>query len=141
VNVFLDNGFISTSKLPAVYPGGTFDAPLGVDNGVAIERRLVNRLTELSGVFSKTQKVHYEIALKVENKKKIRENITVVENVPVSQDERIKVVIEIPRHEELAPDAKGILTWEFSLAPGERREFKLQYYVEFPPQINVAGLE
>jgi uncharacterized protein (TIGR02231 family) len=141
VNVFLDNSFVNSAKLPAVFPGDTFNASLGVDNAVSVERRLLNRVTEVSGVFSKTRKVRYTIAFKVENKKREAHTLSVFEGIPVSQDEKVKVMIEVPKAEENVPDANGIFTWHFRLAPGERREFRLQYVVESPTELNVGGLD
>ena len=140
-SVYVDNGFVSTSKLAAVMPGEKFDAFLGADNGVHIERKLVNKVTEVSGLFSKTRKTRYEILITAQNRKKIAERLSIRENVPVSQDERVKVEITAPRPEEAAPDAGGIITWQIRLAPGEKREIKVQYSIEAPADLSVGGLE
>ena len=141
MSVYVDNGFVSTSRLPSVMPGERFDAFLGADNGVHIERKLLNRVTEVSGLFSKTRKIRYEILIIAENRKKTAQTLSLKENVPVSQDERVKVEIALPRPEEAAPDATGIITWQLKLAPGERREIKVQYSVEAPADLAVGGLE
>lgn len=140
-NVFLDNSFVATSKLPAVLPGETFDAFLGVDNGVRVERKLLNRLTEVSGLFSKSRKVSFNILITAENRKKTAATLAVQENVPMSQDERVKVTIVAPGPEEVLPDANGILTWNLQLSPGQKREIRVQYSVEAPAEMNVGGLE
>jgi hypothetical protein len=88
---------LATSKLPAVLPGETFDAFLGVDNGVRVERKLLNRLTEVSGLFSKTRKVNYDILIVAENRKKTSAVLSIQENVPISQDDRVKVTIAAPK--------------------------------------------
>jgi hypothetical protein len=141
MSVYLDNSFISTSKLPAVLPGESFDAYLGIDNGVRVERRFINRLNETSGLFSKTRKTTYDILIIAENRKKHIETISVQENIPVSQDERVKVTILAPKPEEAVPDNNGIITWKMTLAPGERREIRLQYAVESPVDLNIGGLD
>ena len=141
MSVYVDNGFVSISKLPAVMPGEKFDAFLGADNGVHIERKLLNRVTEVSGLFSKTRKTRYEILIIAENRKKLPQTLSIRENVPVSQDERVKVEIILPRPEEAAPDANGIITWQLRLVPGERKEIKVQYSIEAPIGLTVGGLE
>jgi hypothetical protein len=141
MSVFLDNGFVATSKLPAVLPGETFDAFLGVDNGVRVERKLLNRLTEVSGLFSKTRKVSYSLLITAENQKKAAVTLSLKENVPVSQDERVKVAVISPLPGELLPDANGIITWSLHLAPGQKKEISLQYSVEAPVEMAVGGLE
>jgi uncharacterized protein (TIGR02231 family) len=141
MSVYVDNGFVSISRIPAVMPGEKFDAFLGADNGIHIERKLLNRVTDISGLFSKTRKTRYEILIIAENRKKTAQTLSLLENVPVSQDERVKVEIALPRPEEAAPDANGIITWRIRLAPGERREFKVQYSIEAPIDLTVGGIE
>ena len=141
LSVYVDNSFVSTSKLRAVMPGEQFDAFLGVDNGVRVERRLLNKVSEVSGLFSKTRKTHYEILITAENRKKVSQMLSLRENIPVSQDERVKVDIVLPRPEDLTPDANGMLTWQIRLAPGEKREIKVQYSIEAPADLTVGGLE
>ncbi len=141
MSVYVDNGFVSTSKLPAVMPGEKFDAFLGADNGVHIERKLLNKVTEVSGLFSKTRKTRYDILIKAENRRTLAQQLSVTENVPVSQDERVKVEITAPRPDELAPDATGMLTWQIRLAPGEKKELKIQYSIEAPADLSVGGIE
>lgn len=141
MSVYVDNGFVSVSRLPAVMPGEKFDAFLGADNGVHIERKLLNRVTDVSGLFTKTRKTRYEILIIAENRKKTAQTLSLKENVPVSQDERVKVEILLPRPEEEAPDANGIITWELRLMSGERKEIKVQYSIEAPVDLAVGGIE
>jgi uncharacterized protein (TIGR02231 family) len=141
MNVYVDNGFVSTSKLPAVMPGEKFDAFLGADNGVHIERKLLNRVTDVSGLFSKTRKTKYDILIIAENRRKLAQTLSIRENVPISQDDRIKVEIVLPRPDEAAPDAGGIVTWHIRLAPGERKEIRVQYSIEAPTDLQVGGIE
>jgi len=141
MSVYLDNNFVSNSQLKAVLPAESFDAYLGVDNGVRVERKLLNRLAETSGLFSKSRTVRYDILISAENRKKVGHTVSIQENVPVSQDERVKVHIMSPKPEEIAPDVNGIITWQMHLAPGERREIRLQYSIESPIELNVGGLD
>ncbi|MCC6395557.1 MAG: DUF4139 domain-containing protein [Bacteroidetes bacterium] len=140
-SVYLDNSFVNTSALSAVLPAESLDAYLGVDNGVRVERKLLNRVTEVSGLFSKTHKIRYDILIIAQNRKKISQTLSIQENIPVSQDERIKVNVTLPRPEEIAPDVNGMITWQVPLAPGERREIGLQYSIESPVDMNVGGLD
>jgi hypothetical protein len=141
MSVFLDNSFVATSKLPAVMPGEKFDAFLGVDNGIRVERKLLNRVTEVTGLFTKSRKVSYEILITAENRKRLAAKLSIKENVPVSQDDRVKVTVLNPKSEEIRPDAGGIITWNLELAPGEKKEVRVQYSVEAPSEMNVGGLE
>ena len=53
----------------------------------------------------------------------------------------MKVEIVLPRPDEAVPDATGIITWQLRLAPGERKEIRVQYSIEAPVDLSVGGLE
>ena len=141
MSVFVDNGFVATSQLSNVAPGEKFDAFLGVDNAIRVERILVSRLTETGGVFSKTTKVTYTALIKIENLKKTPQALSVLDNIPFSQNEKIEVKVDSPRPDEATRDASGIVTWTISINPGEKRDLKLAFSVEYPADLNVVGLE
>ena len=99
------------------------------DNGVRVERKLLNRHTETSGLFSRTRNVRYDVLIVAENLKTTAQTLSIQDNVPVSQDQRTKVVIGTPKLEDRVPAGNGVITWQLNLAPGERREIKSQYSI------------
>jgi hypothetical protein len=141
MSVFVDDDYVSNSKMPAVMPGERFDASLGVDDGIRVERKLVNKLTETSGFFSKSKKTTYDIVITVENLKKTAEKITVQDNMPVSRHEKIRVEIESPKENELKPTAEGVLVWMLELKPNEKRELRLRFSIEYPTDMTVSAME
>jgi uncharacterized protein (TIGR02231 family) len=141
MSVFVDNNYVSTSRLTSAMPGETIEASLGVDEGIRIERKIINKLTETSGLFSKTKKTSYDILLKIENLKSIPVSITVQDNTPVSRNENIKVVLMSPTADEMKPDADGLLLWNLEMKPGEKKELHLRFSVEYPADLTVSALE
>jgi uncharacterized protein (TIGR02231 family) len=141
MSVFVDDDYVSNSKMPAVMPGEKFDASLGVDDGIRVERKLLNKLTETTGFFSKSKKTTYDIVISVENLKKTAEKITVQDNVPVSRHEKIKVEIESPKANEAKPTDEGALVWMMELKPSEKREVQLKFSIEYPTDMTVSALE
>ncbi len=141
MSVYVDNSFIGKSKLPSVLPNEKFDAYLGIDDGIRVERKLVNRKTGTSGLFTSSRVIEYEVQLLVHNLKKTAHRVTVVESLPVALDERIKVSVRKPAPDELAPDKEGIMTWQLQMAPGERRVLVLDYTVEMPASMSIGGLD
>lgn len=141
MSVFVDNNYTSNSHMSTVMPGEKFDAFLGVDDGIRIERKTLNRLTESTGFFSKSKKTTYDILIKVENLKKTVDSMTIQDNVPISRNEKILVTVETPRPEELQPDAEGLLRWNMELKAGEKRDIHLKYSIEYPTDFTVSALE
>lgn len=150
VNVFLDNAFVATSGLKSVMAGEKFDLALGVDEGISVKRRLVNRFSEDTGITGKGRRVTYEILLTVANNKKTPERVEVREAVPVSRNEKIEVSLASPQERELGSpdsakeivrDVEGRLTWRLNLKPGEKRDLTLKFSIEHPANLSVTGLE
>jgi uncharacterized protein (TIGR02231 family) len=150
MNTFLDDTFVAASSLKTVMPGEKFDLALGVDEGIAVKRRLVNRFTDDTGLTSKTKRTTYEILVTITNNKKTTEQVAFKEPTPVSRDEKIVVKLQTPSEKEIGTPASpkevtreedGKLVWRVSLKPGEKREFPLKISIEHPVDMAVTGLE
>lgn len=150
VNVFLEDAFVAASHIKSVMSGEKFDLALGVDEGIAVKRRLVNRFAEDTGLTSKGRRVTYDILTSVTNNKKSAELVEVKEPIPVSRDEKIEVHMITPSerdlgspesNKEITRDLEGRITWRINLKPGEKREIPLKFSVEHPANIQVTGLE
>src|SRR5690606_27084392 len=118
-----------------------FDLSLGADEGIAVTRKLNNRVTEDTGVVSEGKRITYDIAISVQNNKRTTETITVHDQVPLSRHEKIVVKILAPDERQLKPDGEGVLKWTFDLKPGEKRDLALKFSIEHPNDLIVAGLE
>lgn len=95
-NIFFDNSYVSTSRLKAVNYKEKFDLSLGVDPAIKVEYKPVGKFQETSGLFSKTQSTTYRHHTTIKNTKNIPISIKVVDQLPFSQDEKIKVKLIEP---------------------------------------------
>jgi uncharacterized protein (TIGR02231 family) len=141
MNVFLDDTFVAASSLRTVMPGEKFDLALGVDDAITIKHKLNNRFAEDTGLISKGKRVTYDYTLTVQNNKKTFERVVLLDQVPVSRNEKIVVTMLAPDAADVKPDADGTLKWTLDLKPGEKRELPLKFSIERPAEVAVAGLE
>jgi uncharacterized protein (TIGR02231 family) len=150
MNTFLDDTFVAASSLKTVMPGEKFDLALGVDDGITVKRRVVNRFTEDTGLTSKTRRITYEVLVTITNNKTTTERVVFKEPTPLSRDEKIVVKLLTPQEKEVGSLANpkevtreedGKLVWRISLKPGEKREFPLKLSVEHPIDLPVTGLD
>ena len=150
MNTFLDDTFVASSSLKTVMPGEKFELQLGVDDGIAIKRRLVNRFAENTGLTSRGRRVTYDILVTITNNKKTAEHVVFKEPVPVSRQEKIEVALLVPAEKEVGTkeqpkeatrEENGKLVWRLDLKPGEKREVPLKFSVDYPGDLNVTGLE
>jgi len=141
MNVFLDSTFVASSALRTVMPGEKFDLALGADEAIAVKRKLNNRFSEDTGLVTKGKRVTYDYTLTVQNNKKTAEKISLLDQVPVSRNEKVVVRVLAPEDKDPKPEADGTLKWTFTLKPGEKREFPLKFSVDFPAEVLVAGVD
>ena len=140
VNVFLDNQFVATTSLPTVVTGDSIQMAVGTNDAIQVERKLVNKLQEYNGLISKTYKWNYEYVTTITNKSGADINISVQDQVPVSQNE--KILVETQKIDPPTDHTdQGIYTWQMHLQPGEKKEIHTKYSVEYPRDMKVAGLE
>lgn len=141
MNVFLDGTFVATSGLRTVMAGEKFDLALGVDDGIAIKHKRVQKFTEETGLTNSGKRITYEYLITVQNNKKTTERVVVADQVPLSRNEKVVVKLLSPDAKDVKPTDEGTLKWTLDLKPGEKRELTVKFTVEHANDINVAGLE
>ncbi|MHC5935719.1 mucoidy inhibitor MuiA family protein [Nostoc sp.] len=138
-NIFRDNIFVGTTGLENIAPGQEFKLNLGIDEGLKIERDLVERLVD-KRLISNQRRITYSYRLIITNLLDKEVNLKLTEQLPVSRNEQIKVRLS-RSNPQIQLGEMGILEWQLTLPPQERREIYYQFNVEHPPDLTVVGLD
>jgi uncharacterized protein (TIGR02231 family) len=138
-NIFRNNVFIGTTQLQNIAPGQEFKLNLGIDEGLKIERELVERLVD-KRLISNQRRITYSYRLIITNLLDKEVNLKVTEQLPVSRNEQIKVRLS-RSNPQIQLGEMGILEWELTLLPQEKRDIYYQFNVEHPPDLMVVGLD
>nr|WP_230966700.1 mucoidy inhibitor MuiA family protein [Nostoc sp. NZL] len=138
-NIFRDNVFIGTTKLENIAPGQEFKLNLGIDEGLKIERDLVERLVD-KRLISNQRRITYSYRLFIINLLDKEVNLKLTEQLPISRNEQIKVRLS-RSNPQIQLGEMGILEWQLTLPLQERREIYYQFNVEHPPDLMVVGLD
>ncbi|MEA5626468.1 mucoidy inhibitor MuiA family protein [Nostoc sp. UHCC 0251] len=138
-NIFRDNVFIGTTQLENIAPGQEFKLNLGIDEGLKIERDLIERLVD-KRLISNQRRITYSYRLIITNLLDKEVNLKLTEQLPVSRNEQIKVRLN-RSNPQIQLGEMGILEWQLTLPPQERREIYYQFNVEHPPELMVVGLD
>ena len=141
MNVFLDGTFVATSKLRTVMPGEKFDLALGADEGISVKHKRGQKFTEDTGLTNSGKRITYEYLLTIQNNKQTAERVVVVDQLPVSRNEKVVVKQLAPDAKDVKPTDEGALKWSLDLKPGEKRELTVKFTIEFANDVNVTGLE
>ena len=138
-NILREQTFVGTSRLDNIAPAQDFTLNLGIDEGWKIERNLVQRQVDKKLIGS-YKRVTYAYRIVANNLLTTEASLKLTEQLPVSRDERIKVrLIQAPPKIELGE--MGVLEWIVTLAAREQRAIDYQFTLEYPPEVEIIGLD
>ncbi|OUL34554.1 mucoidy inhibitor MuiA family protein [Nostoc sp. 106C] len=138
-NIFRDNIFVGTTNLENIAPGQEFKINLGIDEGLKIERDLVERQVDKK-LMSNQRRITYGYRLIITNLLDRETHLTLTEQLPVSRNEQIKVRLT-RTNPQIQLGEMGILEWELTLSAQEKRQIYYQFNVEHTPELTVIGLD
>ncbi|NEP59703.1 MAG: mucoidy inhibitor MuiA family protein [Symploca sp. SIO2G7] len=139
VNIFRDNTFVGTAQLQKISPGQEFSLNLGIDEGLKIERNLVERQVDEELTDSQSR-ITYAYRILITNLRDSEAKVRVIEQLPISLNEQIKVYYTSSEPQTQA-SKKGVLEWSTILLPKAKQQFYYQFTVEYPPEFKVIGLD
>ncbi len=137
-NIFRDNIFVGTTRLENIAPGQEFKLNLGIDEGLKIERDLIEREVDKRFIGGQ-RRTTYGYRLTLTNLRNQEINLKLTEQLPVSRTEQIKVRLT-RSNPQIQPGELGVLEWTISLPPKAKREVAYQFTVEHPTEVSVTGL-
>lgn len=136
--VFLGASYIGETAMQVWSPTAEMSLSLGVDQGVKVERKLLNKMEKESGgkrVFN------YEYRVKVSNFKPKTIKLELYDRIPYSHDADLEIKLEKINPAPVEQKENGIIKWEFSVAQGAEVEAVFSYTVRFPKNREVIGLQ
>ncbi|MFB2917607.1 mucoidy inhibitor MuiA family protein [Aerosakkonema funiforme] len=140
-NIFRDRTLVGTTQIENVAPGHDFKLNLGVDEDLQIERDLLEREVELIGNYRRTT---YGYKLVITNLRDRKTTLRLIEQLPVSRDEQIKVRL-LSTNPEIHLGAMGQLEWLLTLPRQSKRQQKIEVYYQFsiehPAEISVVSMD
>jgi len=146
--IFLENEFMGKINIPYTPVGKKEDIVLGMETRINSRKELVRKFEDSAGVFGGARRILYSYKIRVENQLPQKSEVLVVDVIPVSRNEKIKVEIQNlsrpflkdGKTEKKTDYARGIRKWKLELAPGEKREITYDVIISFDKDINIRGL-
>jgi len=144
VNLFRDGAFVGQGALPLLRPGQKQDLAFGVDDQIAVKRKVLKDERSKTGVIGQDQVIERHVVTEIQNLRTTPVEIAVLETIPVAQDKTIKVqMIEKETTSGYASDVrnvKGLLEWTQTLSPKDNTHIKLGWKVSWPADQQLSGL-
>lgn len=138
-SLFYGDTFIGSTSVPETPLEGEFEVYLGVDDQVKVQREQVERSVDKGGLVGKVRQMLYGYRIGLHNLRQERVALTVLDQLPVSRHESLKVKLARSAP-EVEPGEMGELRWTLEMAPGEERELLFYFQVEMPLEQQVIGL-
>ncbi len=135
VDLFYDGAFVNTSHLDFKNPGESFELPVGVDETLRLERKVLEIKSKNKGLFKKKTVRKLGYTIKIKNFKNRPALLTVLDQIPVSHDKKVKVTITSVKpaaqvEKEIKKD--GIRKWQMLIQPGAEKLIEVKYIVTSP---------
>lgn len=142
VAIFRDGAFTGRASQPLVRPGDRMALPFGADDKVSVDYRLETGGRSTDGIFNKRRRIERHYRIEVTSRHSVPIPITIIDQIPVPQDERIQVELlgdsTTPTRRD--PDGRrGVVEWTQTFGPGETRIIQFAYAVSVPQELNLSG--
>jgi uncharacterized protein (TIGR02231 family) len=134
-NVFLDNNFISETKINHASPQEIFWVFLGVEEGIKVEYSFIRKSVENKGSKGKYI-ISYESLIKVKNNKKEEEEVIIWDQLPIANQKNITIKLLEPKIAKKTTNPKidpfKLISWFYILQPGQELEIPFKFSVTYP---------
>jgi uncharacterized protein (TIGR02231 family) len=141
--VYVGDQFVGRAALGSTPAGGELELAFGADDRVEIERRVLERKHDTSGLLDKKDVWRYHVRITVKSRWDEPVRLTLLDLVPVARDATIEVAVldgsTRPNRED--PERPGVRAWQLELKPRQEQVVELRYEVHHPRGIVIAGLE
>lgn len=129
-NIYFDNRFVGTTFIDPASIDDTLSVSLGKDERIVINREKLRDFSS-KNFFRNKVKESYTYEINIRNSKSEAVTITIEDQIPISTNEEIKVSSKDLNGGSLDKET-GIITWELTLNPGETKNVRFSFDVEYP---------
>ena len=137
-NIYFQGTYVGEGFIDPAVTGDTLQVSLGRDKSVPIKRETVTDLCKTTS-FGGKKTTTKAFRIEARNSKSVPVTLTVEDQVPLTSDNSIEVSVE-----ELSgadyDQGSGLVTWTFTLHPGETRALDLRFVVKYPKKKVIDGL-
>ena len=132
-NVFVKGTFSGDANLMTTGPGGALELPLGADEDIRLTRTVVPATRTQGMFFGEEDVTDYTVTIEVGNYKKRPITVRVVDQLPKTNVEKMKVeMVSVSPKPQAKPDGDGLLYWHVDVAAGAVAKVTFQYRITRP---------
>jgi uncharacterized protein (TIGR02231 family) len=139
-DLFIIQDFVGTTQIPYVAANEEAKMYFGEDGQIKVKYEQVKKEKINPGFLGKTEKLRLVYKITVQNLRKNAAEIELMDQLPVSQNDKIEIKDVNIQPAQSKKDDKGILTWKLTLAPQEKKEITIDFIIEYPKDATIIGI-
>jgi uncharacterized protein (TIGR02231 family) len=134
VSLFRDGTFVGTGQLPLLSPGEEHDLGFGADDQVRVRYAIADEKRGETGLISSSHTDQRNYRITVRNMHERAIELCVLDQIPVSQNQEIKVDLVGPTAptRQNVDDKRGLIAFDGKLEPDQERVIEFGYRVVWP---------
>jgi uncharacterized protein (TIGR02231 family) len=137
-NLFNEGTFIGKSYFETRVTNDTIPVSLGREKNIVLDRKKVKSFTE-KNFTGGTKITTLEFEIMVRNKKKADVEITIEDQIPLSNTEEVTIELINGSNATYVKET-GKLKWVIKLKPSESNTLKFGYVIRYPKKYNISNL-
>jgi uncharacterized protein (TIGR02231 family) len=140
VYLFRDGTFVGTGDVPLLPPGEEYKLGFGIDDQVKIKHAVLEEKRGESGLISTSHVDSRSFRVSVKNLHERPINVTILDRIPVSQNDEIKVEYTgraTPTAQNV-DDRRGVVAFESKLDPDEEKIMEYGYRISWPASKSIV---
>jgi uncharacterized protein (TIGR02231 family) len=137
-NLFNEGTFVGKSYFETRVTNDTIPVSLGREKNIILDRKKVKSFTE-KNFTGGTKKTTLEFEIMVRNKKKSEVEITIEDQIPLSNTEEVTIELINGSNATFVKET-GKLKWVIKLKPSESNTLKFGYIIKYPKKYNISNL-
>ena len=138
-NIFFEGAYVGKTYINSGVTSDTLLLSMGRDASIVVQRKTIDKYTKTQ-LLSNNKKVRFGYEINIKNKKNIPIEIEILDQIPVSQNNKIDVALEENSGAEYTENIGKIL-WKLKILPRKSKKVHFIYTVKYPKKQTVIGLK
>lgn len=144
-SIFLNNNFVTHSKMGSISPGEEFITSLGVDDGVKVKYSFLGKYQKNDGFFHKRYRYVYDYQIEITNNKNVPVTIDIRDQLPISGSDNVIITLLKPKYEKdtesFSKNEFNFLKWSYKIESKEKIAIPFSYFVEYNKELELRGMD
>ncbi|MEL6436151.1 MAG: mucoidy inhibitor MuiA family protein [Pseudomonadota bacterium] len=144
VLVTRDGTYLGRGRMPLLSPGDDHELGFGEDDFVTVERVERDRKTGETGILVSSNTETRDVSISVTNKHGFAMPVRIVDRLPVSDHEDIRVEAlpgnTVPSETDLEGQ-RGVVAFDLTLGAGASEDLKVGYRVTWPSDMQISSVQ